>query len=206
MKQKKYNLTAENLFYIAVFLRTSGLGGSLSAEGLLLREEVSRVCSVPFSRSVVSDSLWPPWTAASQSSMSITNSQSLLKLMSELVTPSNHLILYRHLLLLIQYFPASGSFPMSQFFASGGPSIGVSASASVLPMNIQDSFPLGLTGWISLQARDSQESSPILQLKSINSLALSFLYGPTLTSIPDYWKNHSFDYMDLCQQSNVSAF
>ena len=60
MKQKKYNLTAENLFYIAVFLRTSGLGGSLSAEGLLLREEVSTVCSVPFSRSVVSDSLWPP--------------------------------------------------------------------------------------------------------------------------------------------------
>ena len=79
-------------------------------------------------------------------------------------------------------------FPMSQFFASGGPSIGVSASASVLPMNIQDSFPLGLTGLISLQARDSQESSPILQLKSINSLALSFLYTPTLTSVHDYWK------------------
>ena len=54
--------------------------------------------------------------------------------------------------------------------------------------------------------RDSQESSPTPQFKSINSLALSFLYGPTLTSIHDYWKNHSFDLMDLCWQSNVSAF
>ena len=53
----------------------------------------------------------------------------------------------------LQSFPASGSFPVSQFFASGGPSIGVSASASVLPMNIQDWFPLGLTGWISLQSK-----------------------------------------------------
>ena len=71
----------------------------------------------------------------------------------ELVTPSNHLILYRHLLLLIQYFPASGSFPMSQFFASGGQNIGVSASASVLPLNIQDWFLLGWTGWISLKSK-----------------------------------------------------
>ena len=93
----------------------------------------------------------------------------------------------------LQSSPASGSFPMSQFFASGGQSIGVSASASVLPMNIQDYFPLGLTGWISLQSRDSQESSPTPQFKSINSLTLSFLYGPALTSIHDYWKNHSLD-------------
>ena len=92
----------------------------------------------------------------------------------------------------LQSFPATGSFPMSQFFTSGGQSIGVSASALVLLMNIQDWFPLGLTGWISLQSRDSQESSPTPQFKSINSLALSFLYSPTLTSIHDYWKNHSF--------------
>ena len=85
--------------------------------------------------------------------------------------------------------PESGSFPMSQLFASGGQSIAVSASASVLPMNIQDSFPLGLTGLISLQAKDSQEPSPTPQFRSINSLSLSSLYGPTLTSIHDYRKN-----------------
>ena len=98
------------------------------------------------------------------------------------------------------------SFPVSQFFTSGGQNIGVSASASDLSMNIQDWFPLGWTGWISLQSRDPQESSPTPQFKSISSLALSFLYGPTLTLIRDYWKNHSFDQMDFCLQSNVSAF
>ena len=92
-----------------------------------------------------------------------------------------------------QSFPASGSFQMSQLFASGGQSTGVSASASVLPMNIQDWFPLGWTGWISLQSKDSQESSPTPQFKSINSLVLSFIYSPTLISIHDYWKNHGFD-------------
>ena len=91
-----------------------------------------------------------PWTAAHQASLSITNSQSLLKLMSiELVMPSNNLILRCPLLL----YSASGSFPVSQFFTSGGQSIGVSASASVLPMNIQDWFHLGWPGWISLQSK-----------------------------------------------------
>ena len=80
-----------------------------------------------------------PWTAAHQASLSITNSRSLLKLMSiELVVPSNHLILCHSLLLHLQSFPASGSFQMSQFFTAGGQSIGVSASASVFPMNTQD--------------------------------------------------------------------
>ena len=134
------------------------------------------------------------WTIARQASLSITNSRSSLKLMSiESVMPSNHLILCCPLLLLPQSFPPSGSFHMSQFFASGGQRIGVSASASVLPMTIQDGFPLGLTGWISLQSKDSQESSLSSQFKSINSLVLSFLYSPTLTSILDYWKNPSFD-------------
>ena len=89
-----------------------------------------------------------------------------------------------------QSFPASGSLPMSQFFASGGQSIGVSASASVLPMNIQDWFPLGFTGLTFLQynRRDSTTS----QFQRINSLVLSFLYSPTLTSIHDYSKSHSF--------------
>ena len=80
-----------------------------------------------------------------------------------------------------QSFPASGSFQMSQLFASGGQSTGVSASASVLPMNIQDWFPLG---WTGCSPRDSQESSPTPQYKSISSSVLSYLYSPTLTSIP----------------------
>ena len=93
------------------------------------------------------------WTAARQASLSITNSRSLLKLRSiEPVMLFNHLILC-HPLSCLQSFPASGSCQMSQFFASGGQSIGVSASASVLPMNIQDWFPSGWTGWISLQSK-----------------------------------------------------
>ena len=91
-----------------------------------------------------------PWTAAHQASLSITNSQSLLKFMSiESVMPSNHLSSVIPFSSRLQSFPASGSFQMSQFFASGGQSIGVSASTSILPMNIQDWFPLGWTGWIS---------------------------------------------------------
>ena len=95
-----------------------------------------------------------PWTAACQASMSITNSRSLPKLMSiESMIPSNHLILCHPLSSCPQSFPASGSFPVSQFFSSDGQSIGVSDSTSVLPMNIQDQFPLGWTGWISLQSK-----------------------------------------------------
>ena len=94
----------------------------------------------------------------------------------------------------LQSFLASGSFQMSQFFTSGGQRIGVSASASVLSMSIQDQFPLGWTGWISLQSKEfSRVFSDTTQFQSISSSALSFLYSPTLTSIHDYWKNHSFD-------------
>ena len=92
-----------------------------------------------------------PWTAACQASLSITNTRSLFRLMRiELVIPSNHLIPFSSCL---QPFLASGSFPVSQFFASSGQTTGVSASASVLPMNIQDWSPLGWTGWISLQSK-----------------------------------------------------
>ena len=95
-----------------------------------------------------------PWTPAHQASLSTMNSQSLLKLMFiESVMPSNHLNLYCPLLLSLSILPASGSFPMSQFFPSHGQSIRASASASVLPMNITDWFPLGLTGWISLLSK-----------------------------------------------------
>ena len=97
--------------------------------------------------------------------------------------PSKHPILCCPLLLQFSIFPSIRSFQMSQLFASGGQRTGVSASTSVLPMNTQDCSPLEWTGWISLKSRDSQESSPTPQLKSINSSALSFLYSPTLTSI-----------------------
>ena len=95
-----------------------------------------------------------PWTAARQASLSITNSQSLLKHMSiELVMPPNHPILCHPLCSHLQAFPASGSFQVSQLFASRGQSIGVSASTSLLPMNIQDWSPLGWAGLISLLSK-----------------------------------------------------
>ena len=93
----------------------------------------------------------------------------------------------------LQSFPASGSFPVSWLFASGGHSIGVSASASVVLVNIQDWFPSGWTGWISLQSKGLSSVFSKPQFKSIKSLALTFLYSPTLTSMHDYWKNHSSD-------------
>ena len=103
----------------------------------------------------------------------------------------------------LQSFSASGSFSMSQLFSSGGHSIG--ASTSVLPMNIQNWFPLGTTGLISLLSK-GLESSPAPQFKDISSLVLSLLSGPVLTSVHDYWKDHSFDSMALVWQSDVSAF
>ena len=101
-----------------------------------------------------SPTLCDPIDCSPQASLSITNSWSLPTLMSiVLVMPSNHLILCHPLLLLPLIFPTIRVFSKSQFFTSGGQSIGVSASASVLPINIQDSFPLGWTGWISLQSK-----------------------------------------------------
>ena len=100
----------------------------------------------------------------------------------------------------LQSFSASGSFPMSWVFASGGQSIGVSASASVLPVNIQDWFPLGLTGLIPLQSKGLSRVFSNTTVQKHQSLVLSFLYDPKPTTIYDYWKNHSFDYTDLCQQ------
>ena len=92
-----------------------------------------------------------------------------------------------------QSSPTSASFQMSQLFAWGGQSIGVSASTSVLPVNTQDWSPLGLLVGSPCIPRDSQESSPTQQFKSINSSALSLLYSTTLTSIHDHWKNHSLN-------------
>ena len=89
----------------------------------------------------------------------------------------------------LQSLAALGSFPMSQFFPSGGQIIGVSASASVLPMNTQDWSPLRWTVWISLQSKGFSRLFSNTKFKSINFLVLSFLYSPTLTSIHGYWKN-----------------
>ena len=89
--------------------------------------------------------------------------------------------------------PASRSFQMSQLFTSGGQSIGISASTSVLPMNIQDWFPLAWTGWISLQSKGLSRVFSNTTVQKHQFSALSFLYSPTLTSIHDHWKNYSFD-------------
>ena len=143
-----------------------------------------------------------PWTAARQASLSFTISQSSLKLMStESVMPPSHLIPCHPL----QSFPASGSFPVSQFFASGGQSIAASASASVLPMNIQDWFPLGLTHLISLQSKTLksvlQHHSTKASILWCSAFFMVQLSHPYMTT-----EKNSFDYTDLCQQSNLSAF
>ena len=154
-----------------------------------------KIWFLQFSRSVVSNSLWPhgqqharlpcPSPTSGAYPNSCPSSRWCHPTISSSVIPFSS---------CLQSFSASGSFQMSQFFALGGQSIGVSASASVFPMNIQDWFPLGLTGWISLQSKGlSKQSSPMPQFISSNSLVLSFLYSPTLTSIHDYWENHSFD-------------
>ena len=136
-----------------------------------------------------------PWTTAHQASLSISPTPGVYSnscsfswwchpTISSCVTPLSS---------YLQSFPASGSFQMNQPFTSGGQSIGVSASTSVLPMNTQYWFPLGWLVGSPCSPRESQESSPTPQFKSINSSALSFLYGPTLTSLHYYWKNHSLD-------------
>ena len=100
-----------------------------------------------------------------------------------------------------QSLPVSGSFPMSQLFTWGGQSIGVSASALVLPMNIQDWFPLGWTGWISLQSKG------LTRVFSNTTVGKHQFFNSQLsTPKHDYWKNHSFDYMEICHQSKVLNF
>ena len=151
-----------------------------------------------------------PWTTAHQASLSITNSQSLLKLLSiELVMPSNHLILCCPFFSCPQSFPAWGSFPMSQFYASGGQSIGASDSASVLPKNTQGWFLLGLTGLI-LQSKGLKRvfSSNIVrkhQFFCTQPFLLSSSHIHTLLLSKPVFKLF-FDYTDLCRQSSVSVF
>ena len=147
-----------------------------------------------FSHSFVSDSLWPHALQHARLLCSSPTPQACSNSCPSSwwchPTISSSVISFSSCL---QSFPASGSFPMSQFFARGGQSVGVSASVSVLPMNIQDWFPLVWLVGSPCSPRDSQESSSTPQFKSINSLALTFLYGPTFISMHDSWKNHSFD-------------
>ena len=103
----------------------------------------------------------------------------------------------------LQSLPAPGSFLVHQLFVSSGQGIGASASASVLPMNIQGWFPLGLTGLISFQSKELWRIFSSTAIEGINSSTLSLLYGPILTSIHNYRKSQSFDYVDLHQQSDI---
>ena len=136
-----------------------------------------------------------PWTAAHQVSLSITNSRTLLKLISiESVMPSNHLILCHPLLLLLSIFPSIRVFSSESVLCIKWPKYW-SFSFSIRPSNEYSGLISLWIDWFDLavQGTDTQVSSPTPQFKSINSLVLSFLYGPTLTSIHDYWKNHCFD-------------
>ena len=129
-----------------------------------------------------------PWTAACQASLFITNSLSLLKLMSiELVTPSNHLILCHSLLFMPSIFLSIRVFSNESVLHISWPKIW---SFSISPSN---ESPLGLTGCLSFQSQGTSRIFSNTKFRSINSSALNFLYSPTLTSIHDHWKNHSLD-------------
>ena len=151
-----------------------------------------------------------PWTAAHQVSLFFTISQSMLILTPvESVIPSNHLILLPPSLFALNLSQHQGlfqwvsSFPMSQLFASGDHSIG--ASASVLPMNIQDWLPLELTGLTSLQFKGLSgvlSSTTIQKHQSFGTQPSEWSNSHIHTW--NVWKNHNFDCMDLCQQSKVS--
>ena len=149
---------------------------------------------VQFSRSVVSDSLWPhesqharppcPSPTPGVYSNLCPSSQWYHPAISSSVVPFSF---------CPQSLPATGSFPMSQLFTWGGQSIGVSASASVFPMNTQDWFPLGWTGWISLQSKGLSRVFSNSTVQKHQFLAFSFLHSPTLTSIHDHWKSVSLN-------------
>ena len=158
-----------------------------------------------FSHSVVSDSLQShAWTVVHQASLSFIMSQSLLKLTSiESVMLFNHFVLFCPLLLLPSVFPSIRVFSKESALHIRWPKYW---SFSISPFNEYSELISFRTDWLDLLAvQATQESSPTPQFKSMNSSALSLLSGPGLTSIHDYWKNHSFDCMDFCQQSDVSA-
>ena len=148
-----------------------------------------------------------PWTAASQASMSITNSWSLLKPMSiKLVMPCEHLMLCRPLLLLPSVFPSIGVFSIESGFCIKCPKYW-SFSFIISPSNEYSGLISFRIDWVDLF--EVQRTLKCLfqdHSSKTNSSVLSFLCGPTLTSLHDYWKSYSFDWMDLCWPSNASAF
>ena len=144
----------------------------------------------------MSDSWWPHGLQHARLPCPSPSPGACSYLSIELVMPSYHLVLCHPLLLLPSVFPSIWVFSNELALCIRWPkywafSFSISSSS-------EDWCPLGLTGLISCSPRDSQDSSPIPQFNSINSLVLRFLYGPTLTSTHDCWKNHSFDYMDFC--------
>ena len=149
-----------------------------------------------------------PWTAACQASLSITNTQNLLRLMSiELVMPSNHLILCDPLLLPPLIFPNIRVFSNESALHIRWPKYW-SFSFSISPSNEHPGLISFRVDWLDLLAVQGTLES-LLQYHSSKASILwcsAFFYSLTLTSIHDYWKNCIFDYTDLCRQSNVSAF
>ena len=161
---------------------------------LFLECDKGEFSSVHFSRSVVSSFLWPhrlqqarppcPSPTPGVHPNSCPVSQWCHPAISSSVVPFSS---------CPQSLPASGSFPMSQLFTSGGQSIEVSASASVLPKNTQDGLPLKWTGWFSLQSKGLSRVFSNTTVQKYQFFTAQLFYSPTLTSIHDYWKNHSFD-------------
>ena len=165
--------------------------------------------SVQFSHSVVFNSLRPHEPQARQASLSITNSRSLHKIVSvESVMPSNHLILCCSLLFLPSVYPSIRVFSNESALPIRWPKYW-SFSFNISPSNEHPGLIPFIMDWLDLLAVQGTLKSllsPTPQFKSINNFALSFLYSPNLTSLHDYWKNHSLDYTDFSWQSNVSAF
>ena len=146
-----------------------------------------------------------PWTAVHQASLSITNSQSLLKLMSiKPVMPSSRFILCRPFLLLSSIFPSIRVFSNESVLHIKWPKCW-SFSFSISPSNEYSGLISFRMDWFDFLAVQGTLKS-LLQHHSSKALVFSFLYGSTLIFIHDYWKNHSLDYMDICWQSDVSAF
>ena len=159
-----------------------------------------------FSRPVISNSLWshglqharPP--CPSPSPRVCPSSCSLHQWCRPAISSSDTLFFCP------QSFPASGTFPGSRLFTSDDQITGASASASVLPMSIQGWFPLRWTVLIFLQSKGLSRVFSSTTVQRHQLLALCLLYSPALTTIHDHWEDHSLVYMDLCQQSDVSAF
>ena len=147
-----------------------------------------------------------PWTAAHQGSLSFSISWNFLKLMTiESVMPSNHLICHP-LLLLPSIFPSIKVFSNESALGIKWPKYW-RFNFSISPFNEYSgliSFRIDWFGLLGIQG--NLKSLKTIKFKSINSLVLRLLYSPTLTSVHNYWRNHSFDYTDLCWQSDVSAF